>query len=362
MEQESSDSAAAAPAGVDPAPARAARTLVADMVKAGQWPDPQLLEQILAAGDDAVEPLLDVLRDPPTGWPGIAALGHAVQLLSMLRRPEAIPEVCKVVEDFDDRDSADAADSLIEYGEAGFDAIINLILSLPAEGIQRSYAIDAAARAARADPGRRERVTETLRPMLVEAIAVARRELKVRRSLRKSDKSTAESETAVTGDAPEVDDEADDGDDDYLIDLATAESLTVVATALASIADPPSRELITTAFDEGLVDEDILTREEVDQHYAGLIKWRERSPLDWLEAHREDFQIHVESTKQRAALNAARGKYLYQDRYDEGEPPAGVPATAPIRNTEPRPGRNDPCWCGSGKKYKKCHLGKGPAV
>lgn len=24
----------------------------------------------------------------------------------------------------------------------------------------------------------------------------------------------------------------------------------------------------------------------------------------------------------------------------------------------PRPlvGRNDPCWCGSGRKYKKCHL------
>lgn len=21
----------------------------------------------------------------------------------------------------------------------------------------------------------------------------------------------------------------------------------------------------------------------------------------------------------------------------------------------PRPGRNDPCWCGSGKKFKKCH-------
>jgi uncharacterized protein YecA (UPF0149 family) len=21
----------------------------------------------------------------------------------------------------------------------------------------------------------------------------------------------------------------------------------------------------------------------------------------------------------------------------------------------PKPGRNDPCWCGSGKKYKKCH-------
>ena len=26
------------------------------------------------------------------------------------------------------------------------------------------------------------------------------------------------------------------------------------------------------------------------------------------------------------------------------------------RVPEKRPGRNEPCWCGSGKKYKKCHL------
>jgi preprotein translocase subunit SecA len=30
--------------------------------------------------------------------------------------------------------------------------------------------------------------------------------------------------------------------------------------------------------------------------------------------------------------------------------------TAPIVRTGPRVGRNDPCPCGSGKKYKKCHL------
>ena len=29
-------------------------------------------------------------------------------------------------------------------------------------------------------------------------------------------------------------------------------------------------------------------------------------------------------------------------------PPAPAVAT-------PKLGRNDPCWCGSGKKYKKCH-------
>jgi len=27
----------------------------------------------------------------------------------------------------------------------------------------------------------------------------------------------------------------------------------------------------------------------------------------------------------------------------------------PVKNLEPRVGRNDPCPCGSGKKYKKCH-------
>ncbi|MCY1186671.1 Protein translocase subunit SecA [compost metagenome] len=29
-------------------------------------------------------------------------------------------------------------------------------------------------------------------------------------------------------------------------------------------------------------------------------------------------------------------------------------ATAPVRN-EQKLGRNEPCWCGSGKKFKQCH-------
>ena len=36
---------------------------------------------------------------------------------------------------------------------------------------------------------------------------------------------------------------------------------------------------------------------------------------------------------------------------------AGHIATAKtVRNTNNRPKRNDPCWCGSGKKYKICHM------
>jgi len=35
---------------------------------------------------------------------------------------------------------------------------------------------------------------------------------------------------------------------------------------------------------------------------------------------------------------------------------AGREAAKPFRASSSRPGRNDPCWCGSGKKYKLCHM------
>ena len=42
-----------------------------------------------------------------------------------------------------------------------------------------------------------------------------------------------------------------------------------------------------------------------------------------------------------------------------GSAPSAAPSapaeTHPVRRTEPKVGRNDPCPCGSGKKYKKCH-------
>ena len=42
----------------------------------------------------------------------------------------------------------------------------------------------------------------------------------------------------------------------------------------------------------------------------------------------------------------------------ERQPVRAGGADAPIktvRRDEPKIGRNDPCWCGSGKKFKKCH-------
>lgn len=48
-------------------------------------------------------------------------------------------------------------------------------------------------------------------------------------------------------------------------------------------------------------------------------------------------------------------KFDPPDWLDYGsESSPGVPYVRP----EPKVGRNDPCPCGSGKKYKKCCLGK----
>lgn len=46
---------------------------------------------------------------------------------------------------------------------------------------------------------------------------------------------------------------------------------------------------------------------------------------------------------------------LMDDLYDDPGPEEYPgPVTAPIRNVAPKVGRNDPCPCGSGKKFKKC--------
>jgi preprotein translocase subunit SecA len=40
---------------------------------------------------------------------------------------------------------------------------------------------------------------------------------------------------------------------------------------------------------------------------------------------------------------------------DPGEEGKAKPAAQPVQRATPKVGRNDPCPCGSGKKYKKCH-------
>lgn len=47
--------------------------------------------------------------------------------------------------------------------------------------------------------------------------------------------------------------------------------------------------------------------------------------------------------------------HLWDDLVPPNPPASVAPQGAPPPARE-RPGRNDPCWCGSGRKYKQCHL------
>ena len=61
------------------------------------------------------------------------------------------------------------------------------------------------------------------------------------------------------------------------------------------------------------------------------------------------------SARQVAAQNkrAARGRTGQAARGGGGD--GDSPRAEPVRRDRPKVGRNDPCPCGSGKKYKKCH-------
>ncbi len=56
-----------------------------------------------------------------------------------------------------------------------------------------------------------------------------------------------------------------------------------------------------------------------------------------------------------AAAPPAGGNDLVQDRGPVPARVGGDDVIKTVKREEPKIGRNDPCWCGSGKKFKKCH-------
>ena len=65
-----------------------------------------------------------------------------------------------------------------------------------------------------------------------------------------------------------------------------------------------------------------------------------------------------EATEAEQAQNQVQNVQYHHSDYDEALATAAAdsaPADDTVRNALPKVGRNDPCPCGSGKKYKQCH-------
>ncbi|MES1997913.1 MAG: preprotein translocase subunit SecA [Pseudomonadota bacterium] len=65
-------------------------------------------------------------------------------------------------------------------------------------------------------------------------------------------------------------------------------------------------------------------------------------------------EADVEAVEPEAALSNVEYHHADYDEALAGNPDEPAAAHTPIR-AEEKTGRNDPCWCGSGKKFKHCH-------
>jgi preprotein translocase subunit SecA len=112
------------------------------------------------------------------------------------------------------------------------------------------------------------------------------------------------------------------------------------------------------AFDEmweGDAKQEGSERESIQDKITDLIFRMEEAVQDNSDAVLAQAQMrHDAATRPLPPENTIRAQQ--DDAIANSQQPAGK--SQPVRNKEPRVGRNDPCPCGSGKKYKQCCMKK----
>jgi hypothetical protein len=324
----------------DPAPLDAP-ALVAKMVEAGEWPEPEILEQIVAAGDAAVEPLIAILRSKPRGWDEETPLYNALQLLESIHAPAAKSALIEIIKSYDSDILSAAARALTGCGADAFELLLERCRDRSFRGYRRAALITAARDAAGDDQVSRARLADVMRSILAEMMERLRTE-----------KKNGSDEDPLDHEDPEDVESADEP--------SVYEEIAFVIEDLAGIADPMARDLIRTAFDENMVETYVIGEQDVEELYeTGGDSGARSGAHDWLRAYRKSYDGHLaaeERVRERRPIDLAQLQDLPLNPPVPAEPEK-LPIVEPIRNNKAKRGRNDPCWCGSGKKYKKCHFG-----
>jgi hypothetical protein len=297
-----------------------AQALVNRLVAAGEWPEPGLLEAILARGAEAREPLLEVIRREPQGWPEDAPIGFATDLLGSLRDPAALPDMLELFRRFDDEMLESVYSAVGALGPAAIEPALAVARDRTLGWYPRAMAVNAAIRAAGDDLVSRARIAEVLREELAGFLARA--------------------------------EELEDDDFDLVSSLVCD---------LTDLADPAARDLILAAFEADIVDTFMIDPKTVEDIYRRGGEVSSDDHDDWLRHYRSQYQEHQDWLRRPRPAEPRRASAETWPSFVEPEPFAPPPPPETVRYTEHRPGRNDPCWCGSGKKYKKCHLSQDQA-
>jgi len=85
------------------------------------------------------------------------------------------------------------------------------------------------------------------------------------------------------------------------------------------------------------------TASGIETKYGAMISRDARKELRSLQSEIEEARKDIEEAEEPSIYEVCVEGF---DVVEDG----------PVVHEHPKVGRNDPCWCGSGKKYKKCHL------
>lgn len=340
---------------------------------AGRKPDPDLLRACLSRREEITPGLLDMLREGPNeNWAEDDPRGyrdiHAGLLLVEFQEEKALPIFDEI---FRDEERQDALwewfdGQFPKYGAVAIPWMTGLARDAGAPRFSRTMALAMLAKIAELFPEERPRVLEVIRAVLPPF---------------------QEDGTLVLP-----------GDPDN-ISYAHVELWTWAIDSLMDLRDQDSRPQVLALFDEDLVDtwivgdknayldaiegraDDLTGPDPVDliDYYEGVSAEGEEE--DWPDLDELPPEMLEDLDRQIAELKAVTGLSdeqlasmmmdvatgKIQPEFDESDPEDEPPSyPTPITqahlpmpfHAEKAPGRNDPCPCGSGKKYKKCH-GKG---
>lgn len=293
-----------------------ARVHVARLVEGWDWPDPAILADIVALGEAAIpaiqdaltpELLADTFVDDQAG----ATVLYLAEVLGSIGSVQAIPLVVNLFRHIDEDTIEFLPDIMHALGPDSIEPLVSVVADKTLRWFPRAIAAQAALTVAGADIVLQERVSAGLRDILASCLA------------RTDPLSDEERET-----------------------------LGSIVADHSYLADPKARPLIEMAFDADIVnhrpkdeqsfDIPIISRKDVQKLYDEGGSPTQAPPRRFLERYHDDLRRHFEEEEKRRKTKALL--HVLEDAETE---------TVVLG---PRLGRNDPCWCGSGNKYKKCHL------
>jgi hypothetical protein len=319
--------------------------LIARLRDGGHWPEPNVLEALVERRGAAVDALRELVMGEVVTEADRSTHAYAADLLGLIGDPRCLPELAHMLRVSDD-DWIDGAPScFVGFGPAVLEPLLEIIRDDSLESYPRCMASEIARGEVAGHTEAEARLAAELMGLLSSFVTAAG-----------SGKGEAGPWTKVE-------------------EVEIRSLVSGMVSDLASLGCAESRPLIDRAFELGLVDRIFIDEAEVatDFERASLGSRppgpRLREPQDAVRSYINEYRSshrawkrHGENWRDRRRAEDADDTLPFNELIPfEGPGPAAFedeppPVVAPIRKTGPQLGRNDECWCGSGRKYKKCHM------